>query len=90
MFANVVVGNGSQIGFRDFDEVTEDGGEADLERFDAGTFDFFFLEDGNPVFSFMGRRAEFVEGGIEAGLNEAPFAYDWRGCFDEGSGQRIG
>jgi hypothetical protein len=55
LFANVVLGNRAQIGFRDFDEVTEDGGESDLERFDARAFDFFFLEGGNPVFSFVGR-----------------------------------
>ena len=41
LFANVVVGNRTQIGFRDFDEVAEDGGESDLERFDARAFDFF-------------------------------------------------
>lgn len=74
LFANIVIGNRAQIGFCDFDEVAEDRGEADFERFDAGAFDFLFLESGDPVFSFMGSGAEFIEGRIEAGLNETPFA----------------
>ena len=53
LFADVIGRNRAEVRFGDFDEVAEDRGEADFERFDAGSLDFLFLQGGYPVFSFV-------------------------------------
>ena len=65
LLALVVVGDFVDFGFGDFEEVAEDVVEFDFEGFDAGAFAFGFLQFGEPVFSFAGGGAEFVQfGGV--------------------------
>ncbi len=50
-----------EIRFRDLDEISEDGIEAHLERFDPGAGDFSFLQLGDPALASAGSLAQFVE-----------------------------
>ena len=71
LFADVVGWDRAEVRFGDFDEVAEDGSEADLEGFDARPLDFLFLQGGDPVFSLVRGRAEFVQVRVVACLDEA-------------------
>ena len=84
MFAGVVVGDGGEVGFGDFEVVAEDGVVADFERLDAGACDFAVLQFGDPAASFGAGAAEFVEVGVVSLADHAAVAEGRRGFVDDG------
>ena len=88
LLANVVVGDGVELGFADLDVVSEDSGELDFERTDASALSFAPLEVEDDVF---GRRRQFSKlveiGEVTVGENAA-LPFDRRRLVDQGSLQQ--
>src|ERR1700730_17914133 len=61
LLARVVRRHVSEIAFRDLDEITEDGIEPDLERFDPSGRDLALLQFGDPVFAVARRLSQLVK-----------------------------
>ena len=75
LLADVMRGHFVEVGPGDLDVVAEDGIEADLERADAGAFDFLLLQPGDPFLAFAGAAAEVVQIGVEALSDQTAFLH---------------
>ena len=84
LLANVVVGDGVELGFGDLDVVPEDPRELDLERADAGAFSFAALEVEDDVFGRRRKRSELVEIGEVTVRENAALPFDRRRLVDQG------
>ena len=89
LLALVVVGDQRELRLGDFDEVSEDVVELDLERIDAGAFSFRLLELGDPFLAVARGVAERVEFGGEAVADDASVLGVGGGFVGEGAGEEI-
>jgi hypothetical protein len=89
LFADVMGRDFLKVGFGDFDEVAEDGVEADFEGGDSGLLDFLELELGDPILAVGAGLAEFIERGIEAVADQAALFEGERGVIFEGAMDQV-
>ena len=76
LFARVALRHVCQVRLRDLDEITEDGIEPDLERFDPCLGDLALLQLSNPGFSVAGRLPQLVQVRVEAVSKNSAFLQD--------------
>ena len=81
--ADVIGRDGRQIALGDLDRVAEDPVVADLEGRDAGAGLFLGLQAGDESLSFAADGAQFVQFGVVAGCDDAPFAQRKGGALDD-------
>ena len=89
LFTGVVKGDEIEVGFGDFDEVTEGVVEFYFEVFDAGFLTFGFFEIGDPRFVVAHEGAHVIEVGVVSVLDVSAVFEFGREVFFKGGGEEF-